>query len=166
MARGAKPTDPQIATSPIPPRAIDISAAKQALQKSKNKEVKEFAQDMVRDHEAVNKQALELVKKLKVTPEDNDTTRTLSKQASEKLTELSKLNGAAFDKAYVESEVAYHMLARDALKKSIGQAAAAPRKAAAGQKEMLLPISNKRAAKEEGKKVEKGHPLALGNPRK
>jgi DNA end-binding protein Ku len=50
----------------------------------------------------------------------------------------------------------------DALKKSIGQAAAAPakgkkpRKAAVSQKEMLLPISSKRAAKEEGKKVEKG----------
>jgi DNA end-binding protein Ku len=44
----------------------------------------------------------------------------------------------------------------DALKRSIGQAQAAapakskkPRKAAAGQKEMLLPISSKRAAKEE-----------------
>ncbi len=32
---------------------------------------------MVRDHEAVNKQALDLVKKLKVTPEDNDTSKTL-----------------------------------------------------------------------------------------
>src|ERR1700682_2272889 len=49
----------------------------------------------------------------------------------------------------------------DALKRSIGQAETAPamgkkpRKAAAGQKEMLLPISSKRAAKEDGKKVEK-----------
>lgn len=30
---------------------------------------------MVRDHTAVNKQAVDLVKKLKVTPEDNDTSR-------------------------------------------------------------------------------------------
>ena len=33
---------------------------------------------MVRDHEAVNQQALALVKKLNVTPEDNDTSRALS----------------------------------------------------------------------------------------
>jgi putative membrane protein len=70
---------------------------------------------MVRDHEAVNKQALALVKKLNVTPEDNDTSRTFSKQASDKLAELSKLNGAAFDKAYVANEVAYHKAVNNAL---------------------------------------------------
>jgi putative membrane protein len=94
---------------------IDINAAKQALKQAKGKDVKAFAQDMVRDHEAVNKQALALVKKLNVTPEDNDTSRTLSKQASDKLTELSKLKGAAFDKAYVENEVAYHKAVNGAL---------------------------------------------------
>lgn len=70
---------------------------------------------MVRDHEAVNKQALALVKKLKVTPEDNDTSRALSKQASEKLDELGKLKGAAFDKAYIANEVAYHKTVNGAL---------------------------------------------------
>jgi len=35
-------------------------AAKQALDKSHNKDVKAFAEAMVRDHEAVNKQALAL----------------------------------------------------------------------------------------------------------
>jgi putative membrane protein len=62
----------------------------------------------VRDHEAVNKQALDLVKKLNVTPEDNDTSKTLSKNAAAKIAELDKLGGAAFDKAYVANEVAYH----------------------------------------------------------
>ena len=80
LAQGAKPTDPQIAHIAYTAGVIDIAAAKQALTKTSNKEVKAFAQDMVRDHEAVNKQALDLVKKLKVTPEDNDTSRHLSKQ--------------------------------------------------------------------------------------
>ena len=115
LAQGAKPTDPQIAHIAYTAGVIDINAAKQALKKTKNKEVKSFAEDMVRDHEAVNKQALALVKKLKVTPEDNDTSRTLSKQASDKLAELSKLNGAAFDKAYVDNEVAYHKAVNGAL---------------------------------------------------
>ena len=115
LAQGAKPSDPQIAHIAYTAGVIDITAAKQALKKASNKEVKAFAQDMVRDHEAVNKQALALVKKLNVKPEDNDTSRTLSKQASDKLAELSKLNGAAFDKAYVENEVAYHKTVNGAL---------------------------------------------------
>lgn len=108
FAQGAKPTDPQIAHIAYTAGVIDITAAKQAIKKSKNKEVVSFAKDMVRDHEAVNKQALALVKKLKVTPEDNDTSRTLAKQAADKQAELAKLKGAAYDKAYAANEVAYH----------------------------------------------------------
>ena len=115
MAQAAKPTDPQIAHIAYTAGVIDINAAKQALSKASNKEVKAFAQDMVRDHEAVNKQALDLVKKLKVTPEDNDTSKTLSKQAADKLAELNKLKGAAYDKAYVANEVAYHKAVNSAL---------------------------------------------------
>jgi putative membrane protein len=70
---------------------------------------------MVRDHSAVNDQALALVKKLNVTPKDNDTSRALTKQAVAKRAELAKLNGAAFDKAYVANEVAYHQAVNGAL---------------------------------------------------
>jgi len=115
LAQGAKPTDPQIAHIAYTAGVIDIAAAKQAIGKAGNKDVKSFAQDMVRDHEAVNKQALDLVKKLKVTPEDNDTSKTLSKQAADKLAELAKLKGADYDKAYVANEVAYHKAVNGAL---------------------------------------------------
>jgi putative membrane protein len=115
MAQAAKPTDPQIAHIAYTAGVIDINAAKQALSKANNKEVKAFAQDMVRDHEAVNKQALDLVKKLKVTPEDNDTSKALSKQAADKLAELNKLKGTEYDKAYVANEVAYHKAVNGAL---------------------------------------------------
>ncbi len=116
---GAKPTDPQIAHIAYTAGQLDIEAAKQALAKSKNKEVRSFAEDMVRDHTAVNKQALDLVKKLKVTPEDNDTSRALAKQAAAKRTEFQKLNGAAFDKAYVANEVAYHKTVNSALESTL-----------------------------------------------
>ena len=119
LAQGAKPTDPQIAHIAYTAGQIDIAAAKQALSKASNKDVKTFAQDMVRDHEAVNKQALDLVKKLNVTPQDNDTSKTLSKNAAEKIAELDKLNGAAFDKAYVANEVAYHKAVNSALEKTL-----------------------------------------------
>ncbi len=63
----------------------------------------------------MNKQALDLVKKLKVTPEDNDTSKSLTKQAADKKAELAKLKGAAFDKAYVDNEIAYHKTVNGAL---------------------------------------------------
>ena len=119
LAQGAKPTDPQIAHIAYTAGVIDIAAAKQALGKASNKEVKAFADDMIRDHEAVNKQALDLVKKLNVKPEDNDTSKALSKAAAAKKTELGKLSGAAFDKAYVENEVAYHKTVDGALETTL-----------------------------------------------
>jgi putative membrane protein len=115
LAQGAKLSDPQIAHIAYTAGVIDIQAAKQALKKTGNKEIKAFAQDMVRDHETVNKQALALVKKLNVKPEDNDTSRSLSKNAADKLAELGKLKSAAFDKAYADNEVAYHKAVDNAL---------------------------------------------------
>jgi putative membrane protein len=111
----AKPTDPQIAHIAYTAGQIDIEAAKQALKKSKNKDVRAFAEDMVKDHTAVNKQALALVKKLKVKPQDNPTSQALTKQAKAKRDELAKLNGAAFDKAYAQNEIAYHKTVNNAL---------------------------------------------------
>jgi putative membrane protein len=120
LAQGAaKPTDPQIAHIAYTAGQLDIEAAKQALKKSKSKEVRAFANDMVRDHTAVNKQALALVKKLKVTPENNDTSRALTKQADAKRAELAKLKGKAFDKAYVDNEVAYHKTVDSALETTL-----------------------------------------------
>jgi putative membrane protein len=110
-----KPTDPQIAHIAYTAGEIDIAAAKQALKKSKNAEVRDFAKTMERDHKAVNDQALALLKKLKVTPEDNDTSKSLSTAAKEELAKLKKLHGAAFDKAYVDNEVAYHKQVNGAL---------------------------------------------------
>ena len=114
-AAGATPTDPQIAHIAYTADEIDIANAKQALKISKNKDVVAFANDMIRDHEAVNKHALDLTKKLNVKPEDNDTSRSLTKAATEERHKLAKLKGAAFDKAYVENEVAYHKQVNSAL---------------------------------------------------
>src|SRR5436305_4279016 len=115
VAEGAKPTDPQIAHIAYTAGVLDIKAAQQALDKSKNAQVRAFAQDMVRDHTSVNDQALALLKKLNVTPEDNDTSKSLSKQAADAYARLGALGGAAFDKAYAENEVSYHHTVNTAL---------------------------------------------------
>ncbi len=110
-----KPTDPQIAHIAYSAGVIDVEAAKLALSKTGNAEVKAFAESMQKDHEAVNDMALALVKKLNVTPEDNPTSQALVKAAAERRAELGKLDGAAFDKAYIDNEVAYHKQVNGAL---------------------------------------------------
>ena len=114
-----KPTDPQIAHIAYTAGQIDIQAAQLALKRSKNRDVKAFANDMVRDHKDVNAKALALVKKLKVKPQDNPTSRTLVQQAEAKRKELSKLKGADFDKAYAQNEVAYHQQVNDAVQNTL-----------------------------------------------
>ena len=113
------PTDPQIAHIAYVAGNLDIAAAKQALAKSKSPAVREFAAAMVRDHEAVNTKALELVKALKVTPEDNPTSQSLSKAAEETFRKLESLDGAEFDKAYVQNELAFHKAVNGALESTL-----------------------------------------------
>jgi putative membrane protein len=114
-AADTKVTDPQIAHIAYTAGQIDVTAAEQALRKSKNPEVIEFAKTMERDHKAVNEQALALVKKLNVAPEDNPVSKSLADGATKELAKLEALDGAAFDKAYVENEVAYHKAVNGAL---------------------------------------------------
>jgi putative membrane protein len=114
-AIAAGPTDAQIAAIVVTANTVDVDAGKAATAKTKNSEVKKFAQQMITDHEAVNKSAVDLVTKLKVSPEENDTSRSLKKGGDENLAKLSSLKGKAFDKAYVDHEVAYHQSVLDAI---------------------------------------------------
>ena len=111
----AKINDAQIAHIAYTAGQIDIAAGKQALAKSQDAMVRMFAEEMVRDHTAVNEQALALVKKLNVTPQDNPTSKSLSDSAAQKLKDYEKLSGHAFDVAYIQNEVAYHKTVNGAL---------------------------------------------------
>ena len=113
------PTDPQIAHIAYTAGSLDVAAGKQALARSHNAAVRSFAQLMIRDHQAVNEQALALVKKLHVTPEANPTSASLSDSAKATLDRLSKLSGSAYDRAYVENEVAYHKAVNAALESTL-----------------------------------------------
>ena len=122
----SKPTDPQIAHIAYTAGQIDIKAAELARKRSKSKEVRAFANDMLRDHKAVNAQALALLKELNVTPEDNGTSRALTQQANGKLKEMRTLKGAAFDKAYAQNEVAFHQQVNTALQTTLIPSASNP----------------------------------------
>ena len=113
------PTDPQIAMIAVVADSIDIDAGKVAVDKAHDKEVKEFAKLMVRDHSAVNEKATALVKKLGVTPEESATSKSLKADGDKFLAKLKKLKGAEFDKAYVDNEVAYHQAVLGVLDKTL-----------------------------------------------
>jgi putative membrane protein len=118
-ARAQGVTDAQIASIVVTANQVDIDAGKLAAATSTNPEVKKFAQLMVTDHTGVNKQAVALVTKLKVTPQDNDTSQSLKAGGEKNVAALKALKGAAFDKAYVDHEVAYHQAVLDAVDKTL-----------------------------------------------
>ena len=74
---------------------------------------------MVRDHTAVNAKATALVKKLGVTPEESDTSKSLKSDGDKKMAELKTLTGAEFDKAYIDNEVSYHEAVLGVLDKTL-----------------------------------------------
>ena len=112
-------TDPQIAQIVVTANNVDIDAGKLAQSKSRNSSVKAFGKMMVTDHSAVNTQATNLVKKLNVTPEENETSRTMADKGKTTADSLSKLSGAAFDKAYIDNEVTFHQQVLDAIDKTL-----------------------------------------------
>ncbi len=101
-------TDANIAAIVVGANNIDISAGKIALERSENTLVKNFAERMITDHTAVLNSAVALVTKLGVTPVNNQLVATLAEQSRNHEANLKSLSGSAFDKSYIDHEVAYH----------------------------------------------------------
>ncbi len=112
-------TDPQIASIVVTANQVDIDAGKLAKSMASSADVKKFADQMITDHTGVNKSAVDLVTKLKVTPEDNPTSQSLKKGGDDNVANLKTLKGAAFDKAYIDHEVAYHQAVLEAVDKTL-----------------------------------------------
>ena len=109
-------SDPEVAAVAVAANQIDIKNGELAKSKSKNSEIINFAETMIRDHNAVIGQASDLVKKLNVTPKENSLSQKLNSDADATRKSLSSKSGAAFDKAYIDNEVAYHKAVIDAVK--------------------------------------------------
>jgi putative membrane protein len=109
--------DAQIASIVLTANQVDIDAGQLAAARATNAEVKKFGERMVVDHTGVNKTAVELATRLGVKPEDNPTSQALEAAGEKNIAKLKGLSGAAFDKAYVDNEVAYHQQVIDALDK-------------------------------------------------
>lgn len=117
FAEEAKLNDPQIATIALTAHTIDMERAKWALPKIKTEEVKQFADQMEKDHESGRNEVLALAKKLGVKPEKSAVSKSLDDGAAKTKKDLTKLKGIAFEKAYIDAEVGYHQAVIDALNK-------------------------------------------------
>lgn len=112
-------SDAQIAAIVVSANQVDIDAGELASRNASTPDVRTFGQQMVTDHTGVNKSAVDLVTKLKVTPQENETSRALKAGGEKNVARLKTLTGAAFDKAYIDHEVAYHAQVLDALDKTL-----------------------------------------------
>jgi putative membrane protein len=97
----------------------DTAAGEFAKTRAQNARVREFAQRMVRDHGAVNKQAVALATRLNMTPAENDVSRQLQQGDQQARNDLAGKRGAEFDRAYIDHEIQYHQAVLDALDKTL-----------------------------------------------
>jgi putative membrane protein len=104
----APPNDAQIAQIVLTADSVDVDYGNLAVKKTKNAQVKAFAETMIRDHTSVNNQATALAKKLGMTPEASDTSKSLKSDGEKEMAKLKTMHDAEFDKAYIDNEVAYH----------------------------------------------------------
>lgn len=110
-----KLSDPEVASVAVTANQVDINYAEIAKKKSKDAEVLKFAETMARDHKAVIEQAVAMAKKLGVTPKDNAVSQKLLADAEKTKKSLLAKSGKAFNKAYIDNEVAYHKAVIDAV---------------------------------------------------
>lgn len=110
-------SDPEVAHVAVTANSIDIDLAKFAQTRTRNTAVKQFAATMITDHSAVNAQAAALATKLGMTPADNAVSQSLQSGAKEARASLESLHGTAFDRAYIDREIAYHQAVLDAIDK-------------------------------------------------
>lgn len=116
LAAAASLSDPQIATIALTAHKIDVDRGKLAIKHTRNAEVKQFAEQMVNDHQAGIAEAMALAKRLHVTPQASEVSKSLQADAKKAAARLKKEKGAAFDKDYIDTEVAYHQAVIDAVK--------------------------------------------------
>jgi putative membrane protein len=110
-------SDPEVAHVAVTANSIDIELAKLAQERTANHDMKQFATTMITDHSAVNAKAKALAGKLQVTPKDNAVSQSLLRGAAEARAKIEPLEGKAFDRAYIDREVAYHQAVLDELDK-------------------------------------------------
>jgi len=118
-AQGMPLTNAQIVTIVADLSEIDIEAGKLAQFKSKDPEVHFFAHRMIADHGTASQSAAELMRRLKLAPQDSSISQDLKIEGRRNIAKLTTLRGLAFDRVYVAHELAFHEQALDMIDKTL-----------------------------------------------
>lgn len=112
---GSKLDDPTIVAIFDAANTWDVETGSLAAQKSKNADVEAFGKMLAHDHETVRQQGRDLAKKLGVTPTPPGPDFQMAKDHYAAVAKLNSATGVAFDRAFLENEVAYHKAVIDAV---------------------------------------------------
>ncbi|CAK9252870.1 unnamed protein product [Sphagnum jensenii] len=111
------PTDPQIAAIVMSANDSEIAAAKYAKTESQNKDVVEFAKNMIQAHQQLNEKVSALLGKYDEKPESSGTSRQQIQDGKKALAKLKKLDVNSFDRKYADQAVSDHQAVLNALDK-------------------------------------------------
>jgi putative membrane protein len=86
----------------------EVSEAQLALTRATAPAVTSFADEMATEHGAAITEANALATAEAITPEDNPRSAALAQHSAETVTELTAVDAAAFDMAYMQAQVTAH----------------------------------------------------------
>lgn len=86
----------------------EIEASKEALKKQTSDEVKSYAKYLVDDHQKNLDKLKKLANQQGLQPKDSSLSQALDNGAKQTLSNLTQLQGKAFDKAYIDAMVKDH----------------------------------------------------------
>jgi putative membrane protein len=87
---------------------VDLAYARVGASRAVHRDVKALAKRMTTDHTMLNETLTRLIKRLDITPREDDVSRLLREQSNERRDSLRTFTGREFDSAYVANEVRYH----------------------------------------------------------
>lgn len=112
-------TDAKIAAVASVSNQSEIQPSQLALQKTQNAQVRQFAQRMIDEHTRFEQQMQQMLQQKNVTPEHNAFSYQLQQNLQPMMRELQGASGRAFDKLYINHQVASHMATLHALDTSL-----------------------------------------------
>lgn len=107
-AQAVAPSDGEIVEILKTANETEIDSAKLAKKRAENKEVKDYAQMMIDQHELTNKQSKKITKEENIKKKSNDMAKALKDESKTKMSDLKKKKGSDFDRSYIEQQVTMH----------------------------------------------------------
>jgi putative membrane protein len=93
----------------------EIEQAREAIRRSNNTKVRNFAQHMLTAHGAAVRQQTEIARHASITPSQNEVSMKVQSDCHMQTAQMRTASGANFDRQYMESQVKEHQELLDAL---------------------------------------------------